>query len=106
MFSGTISGSDGVSKLMEVSETGVLEEAGCSRDWRDQKLQSNGADIGDVKVVRIVYPAAFGERKGARKMKEATYWWSRRDQLPTLASNGDQHDTKTLGMARRKGSPC
>ena len=30
---------------------------------------------GDVEAVRIMHPAAFGERKGARKMEEATYWW-------------------------------
>ena len=67
--------SDGVSELMEGGETGVLEEAGCSRDQRDQKLQSNSSDVGDVEVIRIMHPAAFGERKGARKMEEATHWW-------------------------------
>ena len=63
----TFSGSDGVSKFMEGGEAGVLEEAGCRADQRDQKLQSNSADIGDVKVVRIVYPFALGEKKKSPK---------------------------------------
>ena len=51
VFSGTFSGSDGVSELMEGGETGVLEEAGCRTNKRDRKLQSDGADIGDDKMV-------------------------------------------------------
>ena len=63
VFPGTFSGSYGVSTLVEGGEDGVLEEAGCSPDSRDQKLQSNSADVGDVKVVRIMYPPALRGRK-------------------------------------------
>ena len=52
-------GHDGVSKLVEGGEVGVLEEARCRPDHRDQKLQSNSCDVGDVEVVRIMLPAAF-----------------------------------------------
>ena len=89
---------------MEGGETDVLEEAGCRPDKRDQKLQSNSADIGDVKVVRIVYPLALGKGKRDRKVEESACWWSSRDELQTLASNGDELATKTLGMAGRKES--
>ena len=64
-----------VSNLVERGEVGVLEEAGCSPDQMDQKPQSNSSDVGDVEVVRFLHPATFGERKGARKMEEATYGW-------------------------------
>ena len=104
LFSGTISGSDGVFKLVEGGEIGALEEAGCGPDYRDQKLPSNSADIGDVKVVRIMYPPVLGERKRARKVEETAYWWIGWDNLPALATDGDEHDTGTLGMARGKES--
>ena len=98
MFPGTFHGHDGVSKLVEGGEVGVLE------DQRDQKLQSNSADVGDVEVVCIVHLAAFGEREGARKMEEATHWWIWWDKLPTLASDDDDCDTETLGVAEGKKS--
>ena len=44
-------------------------------------------------------PPAHGEGKKARKVKESTYWWNGWNKLPALASNGDELDTKTLGMA-------
>ena len=94
MFPGTFHGHDGVSKLVEGGEAGVL----CSSDQRDQKLQSNSSDVGDVEVVRILHPVAFGERKGAREMEEATHWWIGWDKLPTLASDDDECDTETLKM--------
>ena len=59
--------SDGVSKLVEGGETGVPEEAGCSHHERDRKLQSDSPDIGDVQVVRIMYPLALGEGKKSPK---------------------------------------
>ena len=80
VFSGTFS------KLVEGGEVGVLEEARCSPD---QRIQSIGSDVGDVEVVCIVHPAAFGERKGARKM-EAAHWWIGWDQPPTHASDDDE----------------
>ena len=86
-------------------EAGVLEEARCSPDQRDQKYKSNSFDIGDVEVVRIMHPVAFGERKGARKMEESTHCWSGWDKLQTLASDDDECDTVTLGNGRRKGIP-
>ena len=46
VFSGTISGSDGVSKLVESCETGVSEETRCTSDSRDQKQQSDPTAIG------------------------------------------------------------
>ena len=36
---------------------------------KDQKLQSNSTDIGDVQVVLIMYLVASGEGKRARKVK-------------------------------------
>ena len=104
MFSGTISGSDVVSKLMEGCETGLLEEAGRCPEEEDQELQSSSADIGDVQVVRIMYPLASGERKRARKVEESAYWWNEWDKLPKLASNCDELATKKLGLAGRKES--
>ena len=89
---------------MEGGEVGVLEEAGRSPDQRDQELQSNCSDVGDVEVVRIIHPATFRERKGARKMEEAAFWWIGRDKLPTLASDDDECDTETLGVAGGKES--
>ena len=32
-------------------------------------------------------------------MEEAAYWWIGWDKLPTLASDGDECDTETLGVA-------
>ena len=57
----TLHGHDRVSKLVESGEFGVLEEAGCSLDERDQKLQSNSSDVGDVEVVCILYYFFRGE---------------------------------------------
>ena len=105
VLSGTISASDGVPKLVKGGEVGVLEEAGCSPDQRDQELRSNSADVGDVEVVCIMHPAAFGERKGAGKMEEAAHWWIGWDKLPTLASDGCHFATRTLRMAGGKESP-
>ena len=104
MFPGTFHGHDGVSKLVEGGEVDVLEEAGCSPDQRDQKLQSCCSDVGDVEVVRIMHPVAFGERKGARKMEAATHWWIGWDTLPTLASKDDESYAETLGVAGGKES--
>ena len=42
------------------------------------------------------------QEKGARKMAEASYWWTGCDELPTLASDDDQYDTETLGVAVRR----
>ena len=39
---------------------------------KGQKLQSNSADVGDVEVVRIMYPLALGERE---REKEPEKWW-------------------------------
>ena len=90
---------------MESGEVGVLEEVGRSPDLRDQKVQSNGSDVGDFEVVRIMHPAAFGEKKKeTEKMEEAAYWWIGWDKLPTLASVGDECDTETLGVAGGKES--
>ena len=104
VFSGTISGSYGVSKLMEGCETGLLEEAGRCPEEVGEELQSNSADIGDVQMIRIMYLLASGEGKRARKVEESAYWWNEWDKLPTLASNGDELATKTLGLAGRKES--
>ena len=40
--------------------TRVLEEAGCSPDYRDQKSQSNCADISDVPMVRKLRAVTLG----------------------------------------------
>ena len=90
--------------FQEGGEVGVLEEARCSPDQRDEKLQSSSSHVGDVEVVRIMHLATFGERKEARKMEEATYWWIGWNKLPTLASNDDECDTETLGVAGGKES--
>ena len=63
VLSGTVHGLDGISKLVEDRETGLLEETGRCPEEKEQKLQSNSADIGDVQVVCIVYPIAPGEGK-------------------------------------------
>ena len=104
MFPGTFHGHVGVSKLVEGGEVGVLEEAGCRADQRDQKLQSNSSDVGDVEVVRTMHLVAFEESKGARKLEEVTHWWIGWDKLPTLASHDDESDTETLGVAGGKES--
>ena len=104
VFPGTFHALDGVSKLTEGGEAGVLEEAGCSPDQRDQKLQSNSSDVSDVEVVRIMYPPTLGERKRARKIEEAAHSWTGWDKLPALASDDDEHDTETLGVAGGKKS--
>ena len=62
MLSGTFHGSD--------RETGLLEETGRCPEKRDQKLQSNSADIGDVKVVCILFYSALGQGQGACKMEK------------------------------------
>ena len=54
---------------MEDREIGLLEETGRCPEERDQKLQSNSADIGDVEVVCILY---FFER--LEKEKEPEKW--------------------------------
>ena len=35
-------------------------------DQRDQELQSNGADVGDVEVACSMHPAAFGEKRSQK----------------------------------------
>ena len=57
VFPRTFHGHDAVSKLVDAGEIGVLEEAGCSPD------QSYRA----IALTSVIHPAAFGERKGARK---------------------------------------
>ena len=65
VLSGTFHGPDGISKFVEDRETGLLGETGRCTEERDQKLQSNSADIGDVEVVCILYYSALGEGKRA-----------------------------------------
>ena len=67
MFSVTFSGSDGVSKLVENGEIGVLEQTRCSPDKTDPKLQSNSPVIGDVQMVRIMYPLRLEPAKNREK---------------------------------------
>ena len=54
---------------------------------KDQKLQSNSADV--------------ASRKKARKV-ETAFWWIGWDKLSTLAMDVDEHDTETQS-GRRKG---
>ena len=68
MFSGTLCGFDGLLKLVENCETCVFEKTRCCSEERNKKLQSNCVDIGDVKVVCILYHSAPGEGKGACKV--------------------------------------
>ena len=91
---------------MEGGEVGVLGEAGCSPDKRDQKAQSKSSDVGDVEVVRIIHPAAFGD-------KEAENWKklhvggldgiSCQHLQVMMTKNNDECDTKNNGNGRRKG---
>ena len=73
-------GHDGVSKLVEGGEAGVLEEAGI-RSYRAIALTS----VMSKWCASCMHPAAFG--------KESAYWWIGWDKLPTLASDGDECDT-------------
>ena len=66
VFSGTIHGLDGISMFVEDRETGLFEETRRCPEEMDQKLQSNSVDIGDVKVVCILYHSAPGEGEGAQ----------------------------------------
>ena len=54
---------------MERCETRLLEKAGRCAEERDQKLQSNSADIGDAQVVRIMYLLRLEKEKEAEKWK-------------------------------------
>ena len=54
---------------MEDREIGLLEETGRCSEERDQKLQSNSADIGDVDVVCILYYCALGDGKKSLKSR-------------------------------------
>ena len=54
---------------MECCETGLLEEAGCCPEERNQKLQSNSVDIGEGYVVCKLYLFAVGEGKQLEKWK-------------------------------------
>ena len=66
VFSGTFHGYYGDSELVEGCETGVLEGSRMQPRLKGSEVaQSDGADIGDVQVVRIMYPLAFGEGKRA-----------------------------------------
>ena len=85
-------------------ETGLLEEGGRCPKEGDQKSQSNSADVGDVEVVCIMYLPALGERKRARKWKKLHILWIVLDKLPALASDDDERDTETLGVAGGKKS--
>ena len=37
-------------------------------------------------------------------MEGTTFWWNGWDELPSLASDDDEHDTETLGVAGGKKS--
>ena len=56
---------DGVSKLMEGGEVGLLVKPRCCPGKRDQKLQGNCADISDVEVVCILYYSSLEKGKRA-----------------------------------------
>ena len=54
----------------KIVKTGLLEETGRCPEGRDQKLQSNSADIGDVKVVCILlFFCAWRGKKEPEKWK-------------------------------------
>ena len=76
MFPRKMSGSDGISKFVEKCETGVLEETGRCPEETNQKLQSNCMDIGDVQVLRIMYPLALRVGSRAWNVEESACWWS------------------------------
>ena len=52
---------------MEDRETGLREETGRCSEERDQKLQSNSADIGDVKVVRVMHFLRLEREKNLKR---------------------------------------
>ena len=94
---------DGIFKLVENCETVFCEKTGRGTEERNQKLQSNCVDIGDVKVVCILYHPGLGEGKGACKMERPTCWRNGWNNLPTHSSVGE-FSTKTPATARRKES--
>ena len=104
VLSGTFHGPDGISKLVENCETGVSEETGRGTEERNQKLQSNCLDIGDVKVVCILYHLVLGEGKGACKMERPTCCRNGWNKLPTLVSVGDEFAAQT-GHGKKKSIP-
>ena len=54
VHSGTFYGPHGISKFVDGCQTGLPEKAGCGPEERDQKLQSNSVDIGDVEVAEFI----------------------------------------------------
>ena len=87
------------------SKLGVLGEAGCNPDQRDQKLQSNSADVGDVEVASIMCILLRLEKE-----KEPEKW--KKLHIGRLDGTSCQHlqvmmtkcDTETLGVEGGKES--
>ena len=98
VLSGTFMGLMGFSKFVEDLETGLCEETGRCSKVRDQKLQSNSTDIGDVEVVCILYYSLSGWGKRAWNVEESTCWWGGLDKLPAPTSDGYELTAKALGM--------
>ena len=71
--SGTISGSDGISKFVEDRETRVFRE-NRTLPQRKESIRSNNADIGDVQVIRIMSPIALGEGNKSLKNGRVHMW--------------------------------
>ena len=66
VLSGTFHGPDGISKFVEDRDIGLLEETGRCPEERDEKLQSNSGDIGDVEVMHLVLFCAWRGKKSLK----------------------------------------
>ena len=101
MFSGAISGSDGISKVVEDRETSFFRKLGAAPEKKNRKLHAE-QHIGDVQVVCILCLLALGEGKKKLKRRIIYRLRSRRDKLPATASDGYELAGKTLGMTGKK----
>ena len=63
VFPGALCGADGFSQLVEDSETGFPADPGRDTQEGNQKLQSDGAHMCHVEVVRVLCDDAHGKEK-------------------------------------------
>ena len=81
-----------------------LRKPGRCPEERNQQLQSNSVDIGDLQVVCILYPSALGERKRAWILESLHVGGVDGISCQQFTSDGDEFTTKTLEMAGGKES--
>ena len=84
----------------------LLAETGRCPEERDQKLQSNSADIGDVEVVCILYCSELGKVKKSLKSGRVCMLVEWMGQAASTYKCWLLTNYENTGNGREKGIPC